>query len=216
MKILERQKAIALRRRGVSVRTIARKLQVSKASVSVWTRSTILPEPKIRACRKCGKEFPPTCLIDGERRVLTSRRYCLDCSPFRGNNRLKLHVPRVKNEVCGLCQQPTKGGRLRCYTCTSRIRRFRTKSAAVKLLGGRCSRCKWAGHIAGFQFHHLRDKDFAVGGCTNSSWDVIKREIAKCELLCACCHMIEHSGEQGGAFLAAVNEYKGKLLDFKA
>ena len=36
----------------------------------------------MKICKKCGNHFGPTIVIDGKRRSLTGRSYCLDCSPF--------------------------------------------------------------------------------------------------------------------------------------
>lgn len=176
----------------------------------------------MRVCHNCDKEFPSTAVIKGKVRILSSRKYCLICSPFGSNNRVRLHDPigavsAGRITYCKLCGCLTEKGRTRCYTCTSRIRRFRVKSAAVKLLGGKCCRCGWSGHIAGFDFHHKDGgKDFQIGSSTNRSWSFVQRELKKCELLCAICHRIEHSGLRDRKFMMLVNEYEGELLDFTA
>ena len=33
-------------------------------------------------CKRCQKSFPSTVIIDGKRRSLTSRYYCLECNPY--------------------------------------------------------------------------------------------------------------------------------------
>ena len=40
-----------------------------------------------RACRKCGQHIPYCKTIEGKRRSLKGRKFCLDCSPFKGGNR---------------------------------------------------------------------------------------------------------------------------------
>ena len=166
----------------------------------------------MKLCKKCGDSIPPTASVGGRIRVLTSRKYCLACSPFGSNNRRVLHRAH-ETRFCNVCDREVSEGS-RCYTCTSRIRRFRLKSAAIKFLGGRCLRCGWSGHIAGFDFHHPGDKDFQIGDATNRSWGVVKQELKRCELLCSCCHGIEHSGEHGERFMSAVNSYRGNLLEW--
>ena len=42
MKLDEQQKAVALRKRGYSMREISERLHVSKSSVSLWVRSVPL------------------------------------------------------------------------------------------------------------------------------------------------------------------------------
>ena len=67
--------------------------------------------------------------------------------------------------------------------------RRKTKLKAVKFKGGKCERCGYSKSIAAMDFHH-RDpakKDFSVGQAVRS-WEVVLREIKKCDLLCANCH----------------------------
>jgi predicted HNH restriction endonuclease len=94
------------------------------------------------------------------------------------------------------------------------VRRFRTKAAAIKYLGGKCEKCGWHGNQAAMQFHHLKEKHFTIGNVANKSWDVIKKEIEKCILLCANCHMIEHSSKNEDKFLREALNYKGRQLTF--
>jgi len=95
--------------------------------------------------------------------------------------------------------QKTKSAskREQCNSCSVTKRRWKSKIELVNLLGGKCSRCGWDKHPAGLQFHH-RDpsqKEFML----NANKLLIKgrhTEVLKCELLCACCHMIEHANTE--------------------
>ena len=114
---------------------------------------------------------------------------------------------------CRVCAKPTTRGGM-CQSCYNKVRRFRAKTAAVRLKGSKCARCGWTGPIPAFEFHHARgQKEFNIGNVANKSWIGIKREIYKCELLCANCHRIAHSRQTGAAFLSAVANYRGKLLE---
>ena len=59
--------------------------------------------------------------------------------------------------------------------------------------GAKCIRCGIEHEAPIFDLHH-RDpsaKLFSVGrGVKN--WEIVKEEIKKCDLLCACCHRIVH------------------------
>ena len=37
-------------------------------------------------------------------------------------------------------------------------------------------------------FHHLKDKNWAVSEMRGYAWDKVLKEIAKCEILCSNCH----------------------------
>ncbi len=121
-------------------------------------------------------------------------------------------------EFCKLCNKKFKDyqkrGRTRCGSCNTKIRRFRTKAAAIEFLGGKCKKCGWRGDQAALQFHHLKGKDFTIGNVANKSWDSIKNEMKKCILLCANCHSIEHSSKLGSDFIKEALNYKGRTLKF--
>lgn len=77
--------------------------------------------------------------------------------------------------------------------CVERWRK--RKLEAIAYLGGKCKSCGYSEHYAALQFHHLRDKDVSWNKLRLRSWSKIIRELDKCELLCANCHAVVHSGE---------------------
>jgi hypothetical protein len=96
------------------------------------------------------------------------------------------------------CEKKHYGNNL----CTSHWRawsRQSTKTKLIEMMGGRCRSCHGIFHPAAFDFHHLdpTKKDFSITNAFNNKpFDVIKKEVEKCVLLCANCHRIEHAGEQ--------------------
>lgn len=158
-------------------------------------------------------------VIDGKRRNLKNRRYCIGCSPFGGRGvaiRGKGDTLKVEKE-CSLCgKRYALKGNL-CSTCFSNIRRIRTKIAAITILGGKCHGCGWKGNplrglsVVGFTFHHKnKDKKFNIGKMLNYPWSTIKEELKKCELLCVRCHCTEHASVRNEAFIETVLNYSGK------
>lgn len=139
----------------------------------------------------------------------TTVRYWLRKYGFR-----TLRKPRQvyldSTKSCLVCKK-LKTKKWLCAGCYTKVRRYRQKLKAVALLGGRCERCGWTGNIAGFEFHHREsdNKQVTIGNVANKSWAVIKKELKKCELLCSCCHRIEHSNNEAPAFRAAVLKYQG-------
>lgn len=54
MKLIEKQKAIVLRQKGMSIKEIAHSLDVSKASVSVWVRDIVLNKKQLGTLKRNG------------------------------------------------------------------------------------------------------------------------------------------------------------------
>ena len=75
------------------------------------------------------------------------------------------------------------------------------KLELINMLGGKCKICgieATKGNIAIFDFHHKNpdEKEFNLGQNTigNRSFESVKREAMKCELLCSNCHRMLHFG----------------------
>jgi hypothetical protein len=131
---------------------------------------------------------------------------------IRQGFKLNLEGERICR-LCNLKPGALFGGRERwlCAGCYTKIRRIRTKEKAVKLHGGCCVRCGWRGSTAAFDFHHKSGlKDFNIGSAANKSWEVVLKEIEKCELLCAICHRIEHSEVDSPRVRQVLMLYQGR------
>jgi len=65
-----------------------------------------------------------------------------------------------------------------------------------KLLRG-CWRCGYRECVTALQFHHLGEKDRMVSRMVSDAHSLakIKREIRKCIVLCANCHIFAHADE---------------------
>jgi len=76
-------------------------------------------------------------------------------------------------------------------------RRKKLREMAREYKGGMCIICGYNKCQRALSFHHLnpKNKDFDLSsrGLTRS-WERIKKEIDKCVLLCANCHMEIHDG----------------------
>ena len=108
---------------------------------------------------------------------------------------------REKYSKCSACKKEYKHTQLKkgkfCNTCVSKIRRQKYKIMAVDHKGGKCEQCGYSTNsenYAAFEFHHHNeDKETAVGRILNRKWEIIKKEVDKCQLLCSNCHRIIHS-----------------------
>lgn len=99
----------------------------------------------------------------------------------------------------GLTEHSKYSKRWKCRRCNVEAvqkRRKRIKEKAVEYKGGKCKKCGYNKCVDAFDFHHRdpRQKDFSIGdkGYTRS-WEKVKKELDKCDLLCANCHRELHS-----------------------
>ncbi len=164
-------------------------------------------------CQKCGNHFPHWTVVDGKRRNLSSRKFCLDCSPFGQHNTQDLSKPALRmpgKKVCTRCgfaldiatdfyKKP--GGKphaycKRCYNVKTVERQNKLKAAAVIYLGGRCLICGYSKYSGALDFHHLDpfQKDVTIGAFRGRSLARIKNEWDKCILVCVNCHREIHAG----------------------
>ena len=91
-----------------------------------------------------------------------------------------------------------KSGKFKCKKCTveaTQKRRDKVKVLSVDYKGGKCEICGYNKCIDALEFHHIdpNEKEFGISskGYTRS-WEKIKNEIDKCNLLCSNCHKELH------------------------
>ena len=136
----------------------------------------------------------------------TTIRYWLN--KYNLKAKIKKYSQRKSTGKCCVCGKNIKNKNV-CCGCYTKIRRYRNKKEAVRIKGNKCKKCGWVGPLAGFCFHHTKNKKFEISKIANKSWNIIVKELKKCKLLCLNCHSIEHSNVHI-KFLNAVNKYQGK------
>jgi hypothetical protein len=107
---------------------------------------------------------------------------------------------RKREDACAQCGEKTgaKGGWGLCASHYRRARAATIKDALISCFGGHCARCTQPFPRAAFDFHHAdADKDAHPSGLiASASLNDIAEEVAKCVLLCANCHRIEHADDE--------------------
>ena len=105
---------------------------------------------------------------------------------FHGETEFAVENPNTKNQ------------RTRCKKCRVEFvcrRRRELKLKAVNYKGGKCNRCGYDKCVTALDFHHSDPdkKEFSISKSGHTySWEKMKKELDKCELLCANCHREEH------------------------
>jgi hypothetical protein len=160
-------------------------------------------------CKKCNGEFPNRIKIDNQMKNLSSRQYCLTCSPFGKHNTKKIEKVDEFEKRCPRCETTKSveefyqrrgkvGGSVYCKSCTTnqtveRQRKF--KQLCVDYKGSSCSGCGYNKCIGALEFHHTnpKEKDFTIANARLTAFDdKVKKELDKCILLCSNCHREEH------------------------
>lgn len=104
----------------------------------------------------------------------------------------------------------------KCQTESVTKRRREIKVLAVNYKGGNCNECGYSRSIAALEFHHRdpAEKDFAIGGKgLTRSFESLKVELDKCDLLCANCHREEHARQDSDYIGIDVAASLGYLFD---
>jgi len=78
-------------------------------------------------CKKCSKSFPNARWIDGKRQILSSRKYCLECSPYKKHNTRPIDDNITNDRVCKNCKKQYKydrsKGHEKIYVVPVRVRK---------------------------------------------------------------------------------------------
>jgi hypothetical protein len=85
-----------------------------------------------------------------------------------------------------------------CKNCWNKKTTKRTKDNVKTLkdeFGGKCSICGYDKCMDALQFHHLdpTEKEYALGTRRQFNLDFLRKEMAKCVLVCANCHAEIHA-----------------------
>lgn len=158
----------------------------------------------MKTCLNCNCEFPTSVIIDGKRRILSSRKYCFTCTPWGSHRTRPMDFKPITEGVrnCKICSKEynfKKGGGMSptsCGSCVANKNRLNKRYKLIARHGGKCQICGYSKCLSALEFHHKdpNQKEIAVTG--NFSMERLSREADKCLLLCANCHREIHDAER--------------------
>ena len=158
-------------------------------------------------CKKCKTQFPFVVIIEGQKRNLGNRKYCLECSPFGKHNTKQIDKAEELDKqdapckTCGRLDRKKQAGRSICYVCYNNRREEQKLDRLHQITGNECWVCKYDKGKQGrkiLDFHHMNpsDKEFELNARNvgQLGWSRILEEAQKCAQLCCRCHRELHSG----------------------
>lgn len=93
----------------------------------------------MKNCRKCQEYIPNSIVINGRKKNLQNRKFCLKCSPFGKHNTSQYDpIKRIKK---GKYSDWTEKGKEMLRQCTYKRGLIR-KAKLVKIKGGKCKLCR--------------------------------------------------------------------------
>lgn len=167
--------------RNLSIRQISKESKKSYTSVRHWLSKYGL-KPKFKSFKE-GHDYSHRKKIDEQ-----GRRYCPYCETYK---EIEEFYARRGTNSSGWCRQ--------CVAKQTIERGRKLKADCVEYKGGKCQKCGYNKCQGALDFHHRdpKEKDFSICkkyGCRKIT-DRIRRELDKCDLLCANCHREQHFEE---------------------
>lgn len=165
-------------------------------------------------CKKCGKIFGNRISINGVWHNVSKRKFCIDCSPFGTHNtRIDLLQLPTGFKQCSRCKKikpisefynssaNRKYGKHSfckdCHKASTATHCPENKLKSVEYLGGKCIKCGYSECADAMDFHH-RDptkKEANINKLLKGSFEKLKLELDKCDLMCCRCHRELHADE---------------------
>lgn len=151
-------------------------------------------------CKKCNVFFKQCQEIEGKIRNFQRRKYCLQCSPFKKNNRKNLEKD-YNNKKCIKCGKINKTNKKKCSTCIFYERKEKISKKVYNIIGYDCWKCGYDKGEKGtniLEFHHLDPSmkyfELTSRRLMGKKWEDVWKEMQKCISLCCLCHREYHAG----------------------
>lgn len=153
-----------------------------------------------------------------------NRPWVLQFHHYKGKKEIGIHA--IMGCSWGRIKKELKKCILICERCHRKISGKKTlkKSIRHKLLlldfkkVYSCKKCNYNECLKALDFHHLKRKDIDLSNQIAQKWTLrltkeIKKELNKCEVLCANCHRDEHFDK--AMFFKYENDIKNKMISLQ-
>ncbi len=158
----------------------------------------------MKICKKCNSTFPSWEMVDGKKKVYTSRKFCFVCSPIGLHNTRNLMVGNQSNifscvcESCNLSFNAQEKQRRKCPSCYFKVKKLEKIEKIKAIVGNSCWICGYNRSWRNLAFHHVNpsEKVFSLTSreLVGHNWSMVLQEIQKCILVCHNCHGEIHEG----------------------
>jgi len=175
-----KEKIFKLRSEGKTYNEISKILNISKATISYHCKTLGISDP---INTKISDE-----IINEIRLYYVS--HTLEETSLKFNVSQSTIIKYTENKTIVLTEIERK--RRKYLNVKNRIQTLKIMS--VKYLGGKCVKCGYNKCVQALDFHHRNpnEKEFGIGSYASRSWDKLKPELDKCDLLCSNCHRELH------------------------
>jgi len=152
-------------------------------------------------CKNCGKDFPNKINIEGQIYNLSGRKFCMDCSPLKGNNTRPYIIQLKEGEAfCVRCQKTKKTSEFYkrkdsgkpfsyCMSCQELVKRLKFEEkleTIIQMYGGACHDCGISYPVPVYEFYSEKGT-FSIGRAKNMSLQRLRNELEGYVMLCKNC-----------------------------
>ena len=158
----------------------------------------------MKECKKCQGEIQKYLWIEGTKKNLQNRKFCLTCSPWGQHNTRdlsdlnKVHKYHVKCAECNREFNAPQKRRAQCISCYFNAKKKKRINEVKEIVGCKCWFCEYDRTWNNLAFHHVNPDEKVMNltsrELTGYSWKKVLTELKKCVLCCHNCHGEIHAG----------------------
>lgn len=152
-------------------------------------------------CQNCQKDFPIKVLVDGYMKNLSSRKFCLECSPL-GSKNTKSYIVQTEEDMafCIFCnkikdieqfykRKQSKKPLSYCIDCQNKAKKLKYEEKLERIVqqfGCVCCDCNVSYPVQVYEFY-LNGKIYPISSAQNASLSKILSELKDHVMLCKNC-----------------------------